>query len=346
MTTTKQQQAHDLYFHSGLSQQQIADKVGINRKTLYDWRQQGKWLRAKCAAANAPMVLVEQYYGQLAALNLDIADRGNLFPSKDEASIITKLTSAVRTVRRQGKTHAETIEVFSNFSEMLRDKDPELNDKLAGYIDEFLTTTAEGGNWYKDELRRNRQELAWLREYREYVENNFEESSDLLRQNADLTAEFAEQDTLAELEKAQAEILAEAAIRRAARAKAAEQSATETSAMQAKAEDAVLPGTIPIPNSQFPIPDPEQGANGVSPKNENSAEQATTAAFTEQTPHPNTPKNISHPMGSDKQSQFLNPYCHPELVEGPNSQFHNQKLNRAQRRKLEREAAKNKLKAA
>ena len=309
--TTKQQQAHDLYFHSGLSHQQIADKVGINRKTLYDWRQQGKWLRAKCAAANAPMVLVEQYYGQLAALNLDIAARGLPYPNKEEASIIGRLTSAVRTVRRQGKTHAETIEVFSNFSEMLREKDPELNDKLAGYIDEFLTTTAEGGNWYKDELQRNRQELAWLREYREYAESNFEESSNLLRQNADLTAEFAEQDTLAELEKAQAEILAEAAIRRAAKAKAAEPSAKEPPTE-----------TIQIPNTQFPIPDPKWGANGVSAKSGDLAKPATTAALTQNRTPSHTPKNNSQHLGS-----------------GP-------RLNRAQRRKLEREAAKNKLKAA
>jgi len=200
---------------------------------------------------------------------------------------------------------------------MLRDKDPDLNDKLAGYIDEFLTATAEGGNWYKDELRRNRQELAYLREYREYVENNFEESSNLLRQNADLTAEFAEQDTLAELEKIQAEILAEAAIRRAARAKASEPSAKEPQS----------PETIPIPNvilslPKNPIPDPTWGPNGVSTKAENLPKTATTAALTQNRTPSNTPKNNSQHLGS-----------------GP-------RLNRAQRRKLEREAAKNKLRAA
>jgi len=312
---TKQQNAHDLYFHSDLSQQQIADTIGINRKTLYDWKQQGNWLRAKCAAANAPMVLVEQYCSQLASLNLDIADRGQAYPTKEEAGIISRLTSAIRTVRGKSRTHAETIEVFSNFSEMLLEKDPELNDKLASYIDEFLNTTMEGGNWYKDELQRNRKELAYLREYREYAESTFEESSNLLRRNADLAAGYTTPGIIAELEKLKAEALAAAAIRRAAKAKAAEVSAKETSAAVASAKEAPTPETTPIP-------DPTWGVNGVSTQNDDTLKEATTAVLTKNlTPH-NTPKNNSQILGS-----------------APH-------LNRAQRRKLEREAAKRKLKAA
>jgi len=322
--TTKQQQAENLYFNSALTQQQIADTVGINRKTLYDWKQQGNWLRARCVTSQAPMVLISQYYEQLAALNVNIADRDQAWPTKDEANIIGKLNNTVRTLRRDGKTKADAIELFANFSELLREKNPELNDKIAEYIEEFLQTT-EGG-WYKDELRRTRQEQRYEKEYREYASNIFERESNLVREEAILATEAAKPGFRAWETKAQEEAIAEANERRA----------------DAKAD----PGpTRDLRDTSSPLERSGEawGANGVSTKNDNPAETATTAAFTESAPHPNTPKNISHPMGSDanhptKQSQYSISLGLPKNPKQP--------LNRAQRRKLEREAAKNKLKAA
>jgi len=325
--TEAKQKAQDLFFNSELSQQQIADIVGINRKTLYDWKQQGNWLRAKCVTNQAPMVLVSHYYEQLAALSVDIADRDQAWPTKDEANIVGKLTNTIRTLRRDGKTKADAIEVLANFSELLREKDPELNDKIAEYIEEFLKTTENG--WYKDELRRKRQEQRYVKEYREYAENLFEKESNLVRQEAGQAAEAANPGILAWEAKAHEKALTEANERRAA----------------AKADQGP---TRDLRDTSSPLERSGEawGANGVSPANIDLTQQTNTEHFIQNTPDPTTPKNIAYPMGSDtnqptKQSPTAN-----VVLSLPKNQFHNQKLNRAQRRKLEREAAKSKLKKA
>jgi len=337
---TTKQQAENLFFNSELTQQQIADTVGINRKTLYDWKQQGNWLRARCVTSNAPMVLCSQYYEQLAALNVDIADRDIAWPTKDEANIIGKLNNTIRTLRRDGKTKADATEILTNFSELLREKDPELNDKIADYIEEFLKTTESG--WYKDQLRRKRQEQRYEKEYREYAANIFERESNLLREEANLAAEAALPGFSALEARSNEKALAEANARRAA-AKANPAPTRDlrpTSSpleRSGEAPQSTLQSQFQIPNSEFP----NRVQMGSDPKKENPVESAPTATFTENTPHPNTPKNISQQMGPStnhptKQSQF--PI--------PNSQFLNPRPNRSQRRKLEREAAKKKLKAA
>jgi hypothetical protein len=163
-----EQKAHDLFFQTELNQQQIADLLNVNRKTLYGWIKQGNWIRAKCAAAYAPVVLAEQYYAQLAAMNNKIAEREDPFPTKEEADIIRKITATVNSIRNEKATCSETIQVLTNFTDDLLIIDPELTKKVAVHMNVFIKGMTDQGmfmQWNKD----LRKEKDFERDYQEWV---------------------------------------------------------------------------------------------------------------------------------------------------------------------------------
>lgn len=166
--TDNQQKAHDLFFQTNLNQQQIADLVGVNRKTLYGWIKEGYWVRAKHAATYAPAILAEQYYAQLAALNSKIAERDEPFATKEEADIIRKLTITVNTIRNERQTCSETIELFTRFTDALMKKDKELAIKVTAHMDEYVKNlTTEG--WIKNGRKYLRQERELDEEYQQWL---------------------------------------------------------------------------------------------------------------------------------------------------------------------------------
>jgi hypothetical protein len=163
-----EQKAHDLFFQTELNQQQIADLLNVNRKTLYGWIKQGNWIRAKCAAAYAPVVLAEQYYAQLAAMNNKIAERDDPFPTKEEADIIRKITATVNAIRNEKATCSETIQVLTNFTDDMLLIDPELTKKVIVHMNVFIKGMTDQGmfmQWGKD----LRKEKEFERDYLEWV---------------------------------------------------------------------------------------------------------------------------------------------------------------------------------
>ncbi len=161
--TENQQKAHDLFFQTDLNQQQIADLVGVNRKTLYGWIKQGNWLRAKHAANYAPMILVEQYYAQLAALNNKVAARDEPFPTKEEADIIRKISMTIEKVKNEKQAVCEIIELFTNFTNELKRKDMELTKKII--VHEYVKKHTDEGNPGKI----SRQEQEFEQEYQQWI---------------------------------------------------------------------------------------------------------------------------------------------------------------------------------
>jgi hypothetical protein len=167
-----EQKAHDLFFQTELNQQQIADLLNVNRKTLYGWIKQGNWIRAKCAAAYAPVVLAEQYYAQLAAMNNKIAERDDPFPTKEEADIIRKITATVNAIRNEKATCSETIQVLTNFTDDMLLVDPELTKKVIVHMNVFIKGMTDQGmfmQWGKDlrkEKEFERDHLEWINTHR------------------------------------------------------------------------------------------------------------------------------------------------------------------------------------
>ncbi len=143
----KHQQAFNLYFQTDLTQQQIADLLDINRKTLYTWIKQGSWARAKYAARHAPCILIDQYYAQLHAMNKEISGREERpYPTKEEAEIMRKLGATIKQIRPGDKiTSAENVELMTDFLDHIQRQDPATVDTILPHLDKYVDFVLDKG---------------------------------------------------------------------------------------------------------------------------------------------------------------------------------------------------------
>jgi DNA-binding XRE family transcriptional regulator len=140
MLEDKKSHARGLYFQTQLSQQEIADRVGVNRKTLYLWINEEKWQEARLAAAQSPTILLHQYYQQLININEFIAARTDSpFPTPKEADVIRKISSVIKQLST--KVNLGTmVEVFNLFTDDFLNQGHSTQEAIAvrKYMDDFL----------------------------------------------------------------------------------------------------------------------------------------------------------------------------------------------------------------
>lgn len=169
--TNEEQQAFNLYFQTNLTQQQIADTLSINRKTLYTWISEGDWKRKRYTARHAPSFLVEQYYEQLANINRAIAARtDNPTPTREEADIMRKISMTIKQVRKL-LTPCEVMDLFTDFTMTLsRKKKYEEINKIMPLMNTYVNEVSEYGKGISDaqkffnELRQDEEYEAWLQQ--------------------------------------------------------------------------------------------------------------------------------------------------------------------------------------
>ena len=68
MKTEQQQQAQHLYFQTDLSKSQIAETLGVSRRSLHYWIRQNDWERIKTSGQHIPSFLAENYYALIGGL--------------------------------------------------------------------------------------------------------------------------------------------------------------------------------------------------------------------------------------------------------------------------------------
>ena len=140
MIEDKKSHARGLYFQTQLTQQEIADRVGINRKTLYLWINEEKWQEARLAAAQSPTILLHQYYQQLININEFIAARADSpFPTPKEADVIRKISTVIKQLST--KVNLGTmVEVFQLFTDDFLSQGHTKQEAIAilNHMDDFL----------------------------------------------------------------------------------------------------------------------------------------------------------------------------------------------------------------
>jgi DNA-directed RNA polymerase specialized sigma54-like protein len=139
MKNEQQQQAKHLYFQSGLNKSQIADTLGVNRRTVMLWVQQGNWDRLKMSAQHLPAMVTEKcyyvldhYLTNLLAANGAISTFGT-----KEASAINQLATAIKKVRTRSAVN-ESMEMMSFFLDDVRRKDPTMAEAIMPFIEQYI----------------------------------------------------------------------------------------------------------------------------------------------------------------------------------------------------------------
>lgn len=139
----KKDWARTLYLRENLTQQEIAERVGVSRVTVSNWVRSGKWEEQKAGLTLTRQEQVANLYRQVAEINRAISARaeGERFPNSKEADILGKLSAAIRNMEQETGI-ADIISVLTGFIEWLRpldlDKAKELTKLADAYIKDKL----------------------------------------------------------------------------------------------------------------------------------------------------------------------------------------------------------------
>jgi Transcriptional regulator, contains sigma factor-related N-terminal domain len=137
--TQKKEWAKTLYLKENLTQQEIADRVGVSRITVNRWIADGKWEVQKAGLTLTREEQIANLYRQVAEINRKIADKpeGERFASNAEADILGKLSAAIKKMETDVGI-ADIISVQTKFIEFLRSIDFEKAKELTQLSDAFI----------------------------------------------------------------------------------------------------------------------------------------------------------------------------------------------------------------
>ena len=137
--TQKKERAKTLYLKENLTQQEIADRVGVARVTVNRWIADGKWEKQKVGLTLTREEQVSNLYRQVAEINSKIAEKpeGERFANSTEADILGKLSAAIRKMENDIGI-ADVISVQTKFIEFLRPIDLEKAKEITQLSDSFI----------------------------------------------------------------------------------------------------------------------------------------------------------------------------------------------------------------
>ena len=135
----KKEWAKTLYLRENLTQQEIAERVGVSRVTVSNWVRAGKWEEQKAGLTLTRQEQVANLYRQVAEINRAISARaeGERFPNSKEADILGKLSAAIRNMEQETGI-ADIISVLTSFIEWLRPLDLDKAKELIRLADAYI----------------------------------------------------------------------------------------------------------------------------------------------------------------------------------------------------------------
>lgn len=137
--TQKKEWAKTLYLRENLTQQEIADRVGVSRVSVSNWVRAGKWEEQKAGITLTRQEQVANLYRQVAEINRTIAARpeGERFPTSKEADILGKLAAAISKMEQEVGI-ADKISVLTDLINWLRPIDLEKAKEITRLADAYI----------------------------------------------------------------------------------------------------------------------------------------------------------------------------------------------------------------
>src|ERR1035437_938493 len=141
MKPDKQQLAKDLYLQTDKTQQEIADILDVNRRTVYLWMKHGKWEEIKNASWQAPSAIRQDIYNHISAVNKKIYQRApeDRCPTMEEVEKLRKLVGITRII--PGYSSGTYIQIFEQLIRYTKKKDLALGQNIAKMANTMLKAT-------------------------------------------------------------------------------------------------------------------------------------------------------------------------------------------------------------
>lgn len=135
----KKEIALQLYLKDTYTIKEIAEKVNVTPKTLAKWRDENNWDTHKASIIITKKEELSRLYQQLKNLNdfIMAKEEGHRYASSSEADTISKLGAAIKSLETETSI-AETIDVFVNFQEWIRDVDLQKAKEISEIQDAYI----------------------------------------------------------------------------------------------------------------------------------------------------------------------------------------------------------------
>jgi transcriptional regulator with XRE-family HTH domain len=136
--------ARELYLSTDLTQAQIAERVGINPRTVGLWANAEEWELQKAATNVTPRKTIAGYYMQLENLRKEIDKReeGQRYPNSKESDIIMKISKSIKMLQKS-LTLTDYINAFEELTKFGLNIDHDLTKQFVIIMNEFVQTKAK-----------------------------------------------------------------------------------------------------------------------------------------------------------------------------------------------------------
>ena len=134
---TQQQQAQTLFFRSDLNQEEIADIVGINRKTLYTWIRKFGWTRTRTEDELTRDRVISQTLSLMERINLKTATKNNWNYNPEDIKALSKLAGIIKTLKST-KLANEDSKALKGFMKFVAENNPDAQEVIKSSIDKYL----------------------------------------------------------------------------------------------------------------------------------------------------------------------------------------------------------------
>lgn len=133
----KKELAQTLFLNTALTQQEIADQVGVDRRTITRWVKE--WEPLKINYIQTREARIRSTLMQLEQLDhtIDSRDDGCRYPSAKEADIRRKLTADLEALEQDASVR-EVINVSRSILDYVRQLNLDHAKLLSDYLDSFI----------------------------------------------------------------------------------------------------------------------------------------------------------------------------------------------------------------
>lgn len=131
--------AKSIYLGEDLTQEEIAERVGVKRQTVSRWIKEGNWERHKVSITITREEQLKNLYLQLAELNAAIAKKpeGERFANAAESDTISKISNAIKKMETDVGL-ADILSVFKSFVKWLRSYDMSRSKEIVPLLDAYI----------------------------------------------------------------------------------------------------------------------------------------------------------------------------------------------------------------
>ena len=131
--------AKSIYIGEDLTQEEIAERVGVKRQTVSRWIKEGNWERHKVSITITREEQLKNLYLQLSELNAAIKKKpaGERFANAAESDTISKISNAIKKMETDVGL-ADILSVFKSFVKWLRTYDMARSKEIVPLLDAYI----------------------------------------------------------------------------------------------------------------------------------------------------------------------------------------------------------------